>query len=182
MPAQSTQYFRSIISKDQFRQIMTTAEADSSLHDMLDAVRVLANTGIRPGEFNKLRLRDIDVGKGRAFIGSAIVWRYVPLGSKSQQALIALHDRRAEAEFILGAAPQRLLQRVSRQLCKVGGGQVSFRALRDTFILRLCVAEVPTESRDYICGYASRSNWSSILNADLRYDLAARHFARIDEF
>jgi integrase len=78
--------------------------------------------------------------------------------------------------------PQRLLQRVSRQLCKVGGGQVSFRALRHTFILRLGMAEVPAESLDYICGYASRSNWSSILNADLRYDLAARHFARIEEF
>ena len=65
------------------------SRADSNLHDMLDVVHVLANTGMRPGEFNKLRLRDIDVGKGRAFIASAIGWRYVPLGPKSQQALVA---------------------------------------------------------------------------------------------
>jgi integrase len=89
MPAQPRRYLPTIISNDQFRQIMTTAEADSSLHDMLDVVHVLANTGMRPGEFNKLRLRDIDVGKGRAFIASAIGWRYVPLGPKSQQALVA---------------------------------------------------------------------------------------------
>jgi hypothetical protein len=42
--------FADIISNYQFHQIMTTAEADSSLHDMLDVVHVLANTGMRPGE------------------------------------------------------------------------------------------------------------------------------------
>jgi len=182
---QPRRYLPTIISNDQFRQIMTTAEADSNLHDMLDVVHVLANTGMRPGEFNKLRLRDIDVGKGRAFIASAIGRRYVPLGPKSQQALVALHERRPEAEFILGAAPQRLLQRVSRQLRKVGGGQVSFGALRHTFRLRLWQAEVPVESLHYSCGiygYESRSKWTYILSPDLHYELAARHFARIEEF
>jgi integrase len=180
MPAQPRRYFPTIISNDQLRQIMTTAEADSRLQDLLDVVHILANTGMRPGELNKLRLRDIDVGKGRAFIAG--VRRYVPLGPKSQQALVALHERRPEAEFILGAAPQRLPQRVSRQLRQVGGGQISFRALRHTFSLRLSMADVPLESRDYICGRASRSDWECHLNSDQRYELAACHLARIEEF
>ena len=54
MPAQSRRYLPTIISNDQFRLIMTTAEADSSLQDMLDVVHVLANTGMRSGEFYKL--------------------------------------------------------------------------------------------------------------------------------
>ena len=96
-----------------------------------------------------------------------------------------VYERRPEAEFILGAAPQRLLQRVSRQLRKVGGGQVLFGALRHTFRLRLWQAEVPVESLHYICGicgYANRSKWTYILPPDLHYELAARHFARIEEF
>ena len=52
---QPRRYLPTIISNYQFRQIMTTAEADSNLHDMLDVVHVLANTGMRPDEFNKLR-------------------------------------------------------------------------------------------------------------------------------
>ena len=135
-----------VVSEHDLKRLISHTASDGSLSDLHDAVTIVKNTGVRPGELARLRWSDIDMEQ-RQFIckGTSRSTRLALFTSETSAILLARRQRNPDAEFVFSPA---VLQggRLSRQLRKVsaslGISPCTFRMLRRNFAM--CLANSGT--------------------------------------
>lgn len=145
---------------DDIRQIIVRCEHNSELHTVGNMVRVLANTGLRRGEFTEVRRSDIDpdgqwlhVGGSSGIGGNG---RMLPIRPLTLEALLSLHRMNAQSEFVLGDRPKARFDYALRKLRTVAPQLVQTRApahsIRVMFAYRLWSADIAPDVVGYLLG------------------------------
>lgn len=146
------------LTETQLNQILAMTEKDPALSDVHDVVTMIIATGMRVREIRDLRWADVNFAQREITIKPGTPdARTIPLGDQARSALEKLRRHEPQAECVLGASPQRLLNRVSRQLATiskvVGGDRVSYQTLRRIFAVHLFNAGTDICSVMRIMGY-----------------------------
>lgn len=150
-------------STDDICKIISRCEDDPKLQVLRNLVRVIANTGLRNGEFASLRESDIDpagtllhVGRPRTIASSM---RMLPLRPRTYAALVSLHILNPESEFVLGDCPRtrfdymiRKLKIIAPQFARAGLWTYSIRLNYES---RLISAGIPMGIVKYLLGRES---------------------------
>jgi integrase len=179
---------RRTVSHEEIRLLLDFAEQDGGLSNLTDVVKLISNTGIRPGELCRVRWTDVDVNRRRLLVVDAegFCGRSVPLGPKTCQMLEVRREREPEAEYIFRKSRPAFLPRVSQQLRtvsdRIGFSGITLHLLRRSFFERLSLSGASRESF-VIFGRWRSPLWTteSILTPDQRFEVAACDQARIEE-
>lgn len=145
---------------EDIREVIFQCEGESDLQVVGNMIRVLANTGLRNGEFMTLRISDIDPGgqwlqvSRRRGMGSEM--RMLPLRSRTLAALNSLHDMNPESELVLGDSPRTRFDYTIRKLKIIapqfGRARLWTYPIRLNFEYRLMSAGIPTGMVKYCLG------------------------------
>jgi integrase len=176
---------RQMVSREQIRLLLDFAEQDERLRNLTDVVKLVSNTGIRPGELCRVRWADVDPNRRRLLVVDAkgFCGRSVPFGPQTCQMLEVRRERGPKTEYIFGKPH---LPRVSLQLRtvsdRIGLSGVTLHLLRRSFFERLSLSGASRESFVIFGGWRSLL-WTtrSILTTDQRFEIAVRDQARIEE-
>lgn len=150
-------------STDDIRNIISLCEAEPGLQTAANMVRVIANTGVRNGEFAKLRIADIDPSGTWLTIhrhrSGSVRSRVIPIRQKTHTALLALHQLNPDSEFVLGDTPRTRFDCMIRKLILVapefGRTRQRTYSIRKNFEYRLMSAGIPAGVVKYLLGCES---------------------------
>lgn len=104
-------------------------------------LKVLANSGMRGGELKQLQFKDVlpaDHCVRIAYHQSKAAGRLLPISESALNGILALRNQFSESEFILGVAPDRVLNRVRRAFLSALHSQTSVPA--NLYLLRIWLA------------------------------------------
>lgn len=173
-------------STDDIRTIISIAEADPNLQILANMARVIANTGIRNGEFAGLRISDIDptgswleVRRPRS---TSMPSRVLPIRPRTYMALLALHQLNPESELVLGDFPKTRFNSMLHKLKVVapnfGRARQRTYSIRANFAFRLMSAGIPAGIVKYVLGWESlESSFQRLpLTPEQRLQIVRRSF------
>lgn len=134
------------LSKAELNAILAAAEEDALKRDLKDIAVILYHTGLRVRELVSLRWKNVDFKHRRIFIAEdkAGNQRTVPFGSKVFQVLLERKAFQSSSRFVLGRAPNIVLDRITKELRNVSSRlqrpSVRLHIFRSTFISRWMAA------------------------------------------
>jgi len=173
------------LSTAQLRCLLDFTANNPAMQDLHDVAVILTNTGLRAGELVRLRWHDVDFDRHKIAIvpHKSPCHRYVPVGTRTTEVLVARRERHPESEFVLGSSPEKLLTRIKHQLKRVceeiGLGGVNLRVLRHTFIYRWVASGGNSGALMAICGW--KSDYFINLHGEQGFEIAVRDQAQVEE-
>jgi integrase len=135
------------LNDDQIQTLHAWAEGNPSFQDMVHAMKIVLDTGLRLGELRDLRWIDADLIKSQFLVKAKTPSRVVFFGPTTTQVLQERYERNPASTFIFGEGKPGTLDRVARQLAclasLIGVDSLTLRTLRHTFIARQVMFGAP---------------------------------------
>jgi integrase len=106
------------LTDNQVRLLLEVSAKNQGMQDLHDILRVLLNTGIRPGELKRLRWVDLDAAENLVLIRAqkAESDRSVFCDPATFSILSSRRKRYSDSEFVLGSNPELVFRRAMQHL------------------------------------------------------------------
>lgn len=160
--SQCRKFSREVPTYDEINRIIATANADPQTLLTGAFVQVLFTTGIRTGEFERLKVSEIDEQTGVISIASGTSWygqRRIPLCLETREALHVLCAHRGDSEYVLGNSAAARVRHAAKQFGdiakKLGIAPRPLHSLRRAFAASLSMSGLDLRVLQRLMGHSS---------------------------
>jgi integrase len=174
-------------SSKEIAALLKEASKEPKAVDVRDVVNILCKTGMRRGELRGLRWLDVDFEEKAITITSSRngMVRRVPVGEGVLEILRGRRERQPGSDYVLGASPHTVLDRVARLLrilsVRIVGRPLNLHSFRHAFGMHWVRLGGDLGSLAFVMGHTSvLTTIRDFRSPAERFRLAARHLARFE--